>query len=820
MTSMLSKSDPYAQWLGIKLTVRPLNAYQLLGLPTYDGDSSRVRAAVKRRRDQLSFHRETEPAVWRSVHDELEEAARTLTDAEARAVYDAGLRRQSGLAEAMAAIKLDESSTLTCAGCQTESPGNRRFCAGCGESLWEICSSCQAPGPAHEKFCGGCGANRGEALQAARRQVLEHLATAESLIQNHQWPQALQVAHRAACLADPQLDELGRRAAESWRNWRASYQAIRERVTQAEQEALASQQRGDLAHALQVVARVPEPLRTPALAQIEDRARSERRNLQRLETELRSSVAAKRVDALGPIVDELLRLDPGHAQAQKIGGQLARLFCTAAQKRMAAGEFEPAVAALSRIPQVARDEHYARLVAELGERQWLVNFVRNAVEVDRCLVQVVERLVKLAPQVAQFQAWQQQLAALAGTRGAQVPWNNALPPQAVVGPAVRHWPAPRRLKFATAAEDIGQLGTALGLALQGLQEAALNTNLVDERRGLLPGFGLSRKPPDVAWGIDLGAAALKAVRLRRRSDGAIEVDQALQVPTYSAGHQATTEATTALLAQALPKFLAQLPLSKGERICVTSPAVHVLTKVIGLPRAKTKRLRDVLQFEARRALPLALEELVWDHDLITPAEDDVEAAGDLEQKAVLVAAKNTIVEGFLAAWQAAGGPQIDVLQDGVLALSNFARYELNLDGARGPAAIGLLDLGASRSTYLVASRGNIWSRSLPVSGKLLTERIVRECQLTWEQGELVKREPWRAAKIHQVYQALEPSLHDLLHDVRRSLTVLGREDPQLSDHVLYLVGGGARLHGLLTYLTALGLEAPATTKIGVAPCLA
>ena len=40
--------DPYLSWLQIQEKQRPLNAYQLLVLPSLEGDFTRIRGAVMR----------------------------------------------------------------------------------------------------------------------------------------------------------------------------------------------------------------------------------------------------------------------------------------------------------------------------------------------------------------------------------------------------------------------------------------------------------------------------------------------------------------------------------------------------------------------------------------------------------------------------------------------------------------------------------------------------------------------------------------------------------------------------------------------------
>ena len=66
----------------------------------------------------------------------------------------------------------------------------RRFCSGCGRSLWNVCPGCGAEGPVGDAFCGTCGASLSE-LQ--RRQTDRHRATlqeARRLLADHRYEDA------------------------------------------------------------------------------------------------------------------------------------------------------------------------------------------------------------------------------------------------------------------------------------------------------------------------------------------------------------------------------------------------------------------------------------------------------------------------------------------------------------------------------------------------------------------------------------------------------------------------------------------------------
>ena len=70
---------------------------------------------------------------------------------------------------------------VVCPQCSRASGTDRKFCAGCGTSLWEPCIRCETPSPVGEKFCGTCGTNLPEAYATESAKVEQQLALAREM---------------------------------------------------------------------------------------------------------------------------------------------------------------------------------------------------------------------------------------------------------------------------------------------------------------------------------------------------------------------------------------------------------------------------------------------------------------------------------------------------------------------------------------------------------------------------------------------------------------------------------------------------------------
>ena len=82
----------------------------------------------------------------------------------------------------------------------------------------------------------------------------------------------------------------------------------------------------------------------------------------------------------------------------------------------------------------------------------------------------------------------------------------------------------------------------------------------------------------------------------------------------------------------------------------------------------------------------------------------------------------------------------------------------------------------------------------------LRARLSKQYNLDSKQGEKLKRNPTAAKWLHRLYEALEPNLQQLAIEVQKSIEQFTVSAPQRRVEQMLVVGGGAKLHGLLRYL--------------------
>ena len=223
-----------------------------------------------------------------------------------------------------------------------------------------------------------------------------------------------------------------------------------------------------------------------------------------------------------------------------------------------------------------------------------------------------------------------------------------------------------------------------------------------------------------------------------------------------------------------------------------------------VPRADPKKLEKAITNEARRHVPVPLEEVAWDYHVMLGG--DGEEVSKREGEVLLVAARRLQLLDRLSTLRNAG-LRVDVVQSDCLALHNFLVYEyFGDDRCERPAPsvcgqpIALLDVGSNQTHLVVSSPSSFWHRSSGCGGEQFTKALVGEFHRTAAQAEELKRYPARAESLHRMYNALELALEALSADARSMLDEYAASHQTQRIKRVLGCGGSFQLHGLLRSL--------------------
>lgn len=232
---------------------------------------------------------------------------------------------------------------------------------------------------------------------------------------------------------------------------------------------------------------------------------------------------------------------------------------------------------------------------------------------------------------------------------------------------------------------------------------------------------------------------------------------------------------------------------------VSLPEEKSFLRVLSVPKIKREEIGNVIRWEIEAQVPLPLEELVYDYEII-----DEQHPGLDHFDVVLTAFPRTIVDSYVRVLERAGILPI------ALELESQAIIRAILPELRGETATIVVDMGRGRTSLILFAGGAIlFTKTIELGGRTLEEHIMRTLQVDRERALEVKKEIGLDKRAHEgkIFSALLPALSVLADEIKRAVEYHRAHGehthtPGTAVGTILLVGGDANLFGLDTYLAS------------------
>ncbi|MBN1421418.1 MAG: type IV pilus assembly protein PilM [Planctomycetes bacterium] len=286
------------------------------------------------------------------------------------------------------------------------------------------------------------------------------------------------------------------------------------------------------------------------------------------------------------------------------------------------------------------------------------------------------------------------------------------------------------------------------------------------------------------WSVELGRSALKAVRMRREGAG-LEILGFDRVE-YEIGAEGIDVANQTK--EALSIFHARNHVR--DPIVACFPGQNAFSRFIKLPPLESRKLQDMIGYEAQQQIPFPIDEVIWDWHVVAreylPGE---------EKEVGIFAVRREAIDDHLIDFSSAG-MKVDMITLGYLGLLNFILYDIR---PKEPSIF--LDMGADHTDLLIVDGQNFWIRTLPSSGNEMTRALSARFQLSFAEAERLKRTAaQKADQAAKIFQAIQPNLRDLVNEIHRSVGFYKSQAGEVKLDTVYLLGNGARLIGAKKFL--------------------
>ncbi len=299
-------------------------------------------------------------------------------------------------------------------------------------------------------------------------------------------------------------------------------------------------------------------------------------------------------------------------------------------------------------------------------------------------------------------------------------------------------------------------------------------------------------------GIDLGTASIKLVELSNVAGHArLETYGFAEVPVNEI--QLNIHDKIERSAKTLQSILTKARVSSRKAVAAL-PTFAVFSSVLNLPVMNEREVGQALNYEAKKIVPLPLDEMILDWKILHPKKDAVQVknkSGFTEKgiRVLLTAAPKNLVKQYLDIFQQANIELIS-LETEAFAIS---RAMLGNDNS----TVMIVDIGAlTTDIVIVEDLIPVFNRSLDVGGVTVTKAISASLNIDQTRAEQFKRDVGleRGQANTGVPNTIRDTVSPIINEMKYSQSLYQADAASGSIEKIILTGGSSFLPHFQEYL--------------------
>lgn len=316
-------------------------------------------------------------------------------------------------------------------------------------------------------------------------------------------------------------------------------------------------------------------------------------------------------------------------------------------------------------------------------------------------------------------------------------------------------------------------------------------------------------------GVDIGSSSVKLVELKR-------VENKVALVSYGfSDHLAETYPDISRLdikaiTSAIESVVRKAGFSPTHNVVASLPTYAVFSSIINVNgKLNEKDLNSAIIWEAKKVIPLPLQDIVLDYQKInqavvprlsaktktkTESADQIKSADvtrPANQKVLLIGAPRTLIKSYVYAFKSLN--------------YNLSSLETEIFGlirslvGNDKATCMVVQMGANSTNLFIVDGGvPVLSRSIDVGGLAVTKAIAKNLQLSLDKAEQFKYD-LAAQGGGQLSKMILDALAPVFNEIRYISEVYNQKEANDIQRII-LTGGSASLYGLADYLSQI-LEA-------------
>ncbi len=311
------------------------------------------------------------------------------------------------------------------------------------------------------------------------------------------------------------------------------------------------------------------------------------------------------------------------------------------------------------------------------------------------------------------------------------------------------------------------------------------------------------------FGLDVSDLSLKLIKLKRKR-GVLTLASFGETPIKPGIIKKGEIKDEKSLVEIIKKAVARVNGEKiiSRHIIASLPEEKAFLQVIKMPLMKKESLKKAVYFEAENHIPLPINDVYLDSQIISPLPS---ARNNLE---VLIAAlPKALIDSYVSLFQRAGLIPLAL----EIESQAICRALIKDEAAQGPLL--LIDLGVSRTSFIIFNNGSLrFTSSVSAFSDNFTESIARSLGKSLEEAEklklkygIQKKKKWEEVEGEKVFEAIKPVLSELKEQAKKHIRYGQSLSGNKNIGKIILCGGGANLKGLADFLS---LEMKLPVEVG------
>jgi type IV pilus assembly protein PilM len=229
-----------------------------------------------------------------------------------------------------------------------------------------------------------------------------------------------------------------------------------------------------------------------------------------------------------------------------------------------------------------------------------------------------------------------------------------------------------------------------------------------------------------------------------------------------------------------------------RHVAVSLPNAHSFSRVVTLPKMKQRDLAQAVKLEVDQSIPMPVDELYFDYSIAQTLEDG-------SQEVQIVACPKEIIDSYLVVFEALG-LEVSLIESNISAVTRIVVHAEAHD-----VSTLIVDIGSTACDLSIYDGSAIRATgTVDCSGERITEHIAEALGVSLQQAHSIKTRYGLelSKKQDKIVAAVGPELNKLVNEIRKVMRYFAdRESHGSPIGQIIILGGGANLPGLSTYLT-------------------